>query len=97
MNTGVCINHEKDRPKWKIARNGNFNVKDAVRWLHNSGQEWKPELWNKIWLNTLIPKIAFFTWLAAHNKLATIDNLQKKESQIWRELLKMMQTQWTPP
>lgn len=40
------------------------------------------ELWNKIWIKSLIPKIIFNMWVLAHNNLTTIDNLKGKGFQI---------------
>lgn len=36
------------------------------------------ELWIQVWDKHLIPKIAFFRWILAHEKLPTSDKLQKR-------------------
>lgn len=65
----------KDRPKWNWARNGNYNVNDAKRMLQGRGEHWDDDLWQQVWDNHLVLKIAFFRWTLAHKNLLTWDKL----------------------
>lgn len=68
--------------EWSASSKGEYIVKDAVRWLTDNKEATNNNLWDKVWLKGLTPKIAFFTWLTIHNKLNTIFNLQKKGVQL---------------
>jgi hypothetical protein len=67
----------EDKLWWAPSRKGKFAVhsfykilacKDAVSFL-----------WKSIWQTKGLLKVAFFAWLASHEKILTLDNLRKRQ------------------
>lgn len=72
---GIVGSEDRDRPKWNWAKSDNYNVKDAIRMLQAGNVVLDQDLWIQVCDKHLIPKIAFFRWILAHEKLPTWDKL----------------------
>lgn len=75
---GIVGSEDRDRPKWNWVKSGNYNVKYAIRMLQAGNVILDQGLWIQVWDKHLIPKIAFFRWILAHEKLLTWDKLQQR-------------------
>ena len=70
---------EADQLRWVCTPSGLFEVRSYYRMLSSQHSTNFP--WKSIWQNRVPHKVAFFTWLVAHGKILTIDNLCRRR--IW--------------
>ena len=63
--------------RWLGTRNGLFLVSSYYRILR--GERETSLLWRTIWFTGIPPKVSFFVWAAALNRILTIDNLVKRQ------------------
>jgi hypothetical protein len=82
------LNNEQDTLIWKFEANGMFSVKSMYVVVNFRGVA--PVDIHSVWKIKVPPKIHFFLWLIAHNKLLTRDNLGKRqrvdEEETWKHL-----------
>jgi hypothetical protein len=71
------LNNEQDSLIWKFEANGMFSVKSMYAVVNFRGVV--PVDIHCVWKIKMPPKIHFFLWLTAHNKLLTRDNLSKRQ------------------
>ena len=64
---------EMDTMRWKHTKSGLFEVRSFYGLLSGRGNAQFP--WKNVWKPKIPSKVAFFMWLAAHDKNLTIDNL----------------------
>ena len=65
-----------DKLGWRSNLNKGFSVKEYYRCLHMASFDHFP--WKSIWRTKVPPRVAFFSWTAALERLLTIDNLRKR-------------------
>jgi hypothetical protein len=70
-------NDKQDTLIWMIEANGLFSVKSMYVIINFRGVT--PVNIHSVWKIKVPPKIHFFLWLIAHNKLLTRDNLSKRQ------------------
>uniref|UniRef100_A0A2N9FS98 Reverse transcriptase zinc-binding domain-containing protein n=1 Tax=Fagus sylvatica TaxID=28930 RepID=A0A2N9FS98_FAGSY len=68
---------EADQLRWVCTTSGLFEIRSYYRLL--SSQHVSNFPWKSIWQNRVPHKVAFFTWLVAHGKILTIDNLRRRQ------------------
>ena len=68
-----------DQMQWEHTGSGQFEVRSFYHIICVGGHSTFP--WKSVWRVKVPPKVAFFTWLAAHGKNLTIDNLRRRK--IW--------------
>ena len=63
--------------RWGYSPRGSFSVKEAysIRISRNAVSD---DIWKKIWIVNLWPKVALFVWLVARGRILTCDNLRKR-------------------
>ena len=66
---------EEDHLRWDHTKSGRFEVRSYYRLTYSGGSPDFP--WKSVWQVKVPHKVAFFTWLAAHGKNLTIDNLRR--------------------
>ena len=64
---------EMDSMRWKHTKSGLFEVRSFYGLLSGRSNTQFP--WKNVWKPKIPSKVAFFMWLAAHDKNLTIDNL----------------------
>jgi exonuclease III len=64
--------------RWGHTSSGSFSVKEAYYLQGTTPGQATDEIWGKIWQPFIWPKISFFLWLTAQNRILTWDNLMKK-------------------
>ena len=69
--------NDADQMIWDHTGSGLFEVRSFYRMLCAGGTRTFP--WRSVWRVKVPPKVAFFTWLAAHGKNLTIDNLRRRK------------------
>jgi hypothetical protein len=74
----LSLNNEQDTLVWKFEANGLFSVKSMYVVINFRGV--LPISVHSVWKIKVTPKIHFFLWLIAHNKLLTRDNLVKRHN-----------------
>jgi hypothetical protein len=74
----LSLNNEQDTLVWKFEANGLFSVKSMYTIINFRGV--LPISVHSVWKVKVPPKIHFFLWLIAHNKLLTRDNLVKRQN-----------------
>ncbi|KAK1604703.1 hypothetical protein QYE76_028376 [Lolium multiflorum] len=73
---GVHLNEEDaDDISWKLTANGQYSAKSAYE-LHFLGSTFS-SLHKTVWKAWAPPKVKFFAWLLAQNRIWTVDRLQK--------------------
>ena len=77
---GHKITLEEDSVFWKEGGNGQFRVKEVYSLLDSPLTVVFPK--NKIWVERIPTKIAFFAWEATWGKIMTLDRLQKRGWQL---------------
>jgi hypothetical protein len=72
----VQLNEDSDSLVWGYEKSGVYSTQSyyAIISFRGVTPVFLPAIWNIV----VPPKIHFFLWLLAHNKLATVDNLNKK-------------------
>jgi hypothetical protein len=80
-----CMQHRKipskegtDVLRWGHSTSGIFSVKEAYHLQGNPLNQIPDPIWSKIWQPFLWPKVSFFLWLTAQNRILTWDNLRKR-------------------
>ena len=74
----IPIKEGPDILQWGHSTSGIFSVSEAY-YLQGNYQNQIPEtIWSKVWQPILWPKISFFLWLTAKNRILTWDKLLKK-------------------
>jgi hypothetical protein len=73
----ICLSTEDDAMIWKYEAKGVYSVNSLYAVVNFRGVV--PVYSPAVWKVTVPPKIQFL-WLIAHNKIATIDNLVKRQS-----------------
>ena len=71
--------NEANHLRWNHTGRGIFEVRSFYHLICSGGTQNFP--WKSVWQVKVPPKVAFFTWLAAHAKNLTIDNLHRRK--IW--------------
>jgi hypothetical protein len=74
----LSLNNDQDALVWKLEANGIFSVKSMYAVVNFRGI--LPVSVHSVWKIKVPPKIHFFLWLIAHNKLLTRDNLVKRQN-----------------
>jgi hypothetical protein len=74
----LSLNNEQDTLVWKFEANGLFSVKSMYAVINFCGV--LPISVHSVRKIKVPPKIHFFLWLIAHNKLLTRDNLVKRQN-----------------
>ena len=69
-------NGEMDSMKWNHTKSGMFEVRSFYGLLSGRGNAQFP--WKNVWKPKIPSKVAFFMWLAAHDKNLSIDNLRRR-------------------
>ena len=77
---GHKITLEEDSVFWKEGENGQSRVKEVYSLLDSPLTVVFPK--NKIWVERIPTKIAFFAWEATWGKIMTLDRLQKRGWQL---------------
>jgi hypothetical protein len=67
---------EMDSMNWKHTKSGMFEVRSFYGLLRGRSDIQFP--WKSVWKPKIPSKVAFFLWLAAHDKNLTIDNLRRR-------------------
>jgi hypothetical protein len=67
---------EMDSMNWKHTKSGLFEVRSFYGLLKGRSDIQFP--WKSVWKPKIPSKVAFFLWLAAHDKNLTIDNLRQR-------------------
>jgi hypothetical protein len=67
---------EMDSMNWKHTKSGLFEVRSFYGLLRGRNDIQFP--WKSVWKPKIPSKVAFFLWLAAHDKNLTIDNLRRR-------------------
>ena len=62
--------------RWGYLDEGVFNIKEAYNMQIRNDVE-VGELWKKIWMLNLWPKVATFAWLTVKGRILTSENLKK--------------------
>lgn len=77
--SSIRLNSNEDKLVWKLSKNGAFFVKSLYfqQAGHTSSASQKfPS--NIIWKSKAPPRISFFAWEAAIERILTMDNLQMR-------------------
>jgi hypothetical protein len=74
----IRISGEEDNLLWKLESNGSYSVKSLYVVVNFRGI--LHVYVHKVWDIKVPPKIHFFMWLIAHNRILTRDNLVKKQN-----------------
>ena len=70
----------EDKPYWQFSSDGQFNSKSAYKIASNLEKPYSSSgSWKWIWKLNTLPRIAYFVWLACHNKLSTKSLLMKRK------------------
>ena len=70
------VKEEMDSMNWKHTKSGLFEVRSFYGLLRGRNDIQFP--WKSVWKPKIPSKVAFFLWLAAHDKNLTIDNLRRR-------------------
>jgi hypothetical protein len=68
---------EMDSMRWNHTKSGLFEVRSFYGLLSGRSNTQFP--WKNVWKPKIPSKVAFFMWLAAHDKNLTIDNLRRRQ------------------
>ena len=66
----------EDVIRWSRSSSGVFSISSFYQLLDGEGAAEVP--WRVIWFLGLLPKVSFFVWAAALNRILTIDNLMRR-------------------
>ena len=66
----------EDRISWGSKDSKIFSVKSCYSYLSTPSPRSFP--WKGVWKSKVPPRVAFFSWTAALEKILTIDNLRKR-------------------
>ena len=72
----VALGDGKDKPWWKLCKNGKFTVKSMYKKLSSSGVD---RSFKFLWKAAIPLKIKIWLWLIWHNAIATKDNMRKRK------------------
>jgi hypothetical protein len=74
--SSLVLNEEPDTPIWNYSSSGIYSSQSCYAIINFRGVTpiYIPAVWNI----KVPPKIHLFLWLLSHNKLATVDNLNRK-------------------
>jgi hypothetical protein len=75
--THIVKKEEMDSMRCNHTKSGLFEVRSFYRLLSGSSNTKFP--WKNVWKIKIPSKVAFFLWLAAHDKNLTIDNLRLRQ------------------
>jgi exonuclease III len=64
--------------RWGHSTSGTFSVKEAYYLQENLPGQGPDSIWSKVWQPFIWPKVSFFLWLTAQNRILTWDNLMKR-------------------
>ena len=78
LNVFSLYPHKEDKMIWGADASGCFKVSSIFK-MKEKGP---CHLWTKAWIKGLTPKINFFLKILLQNKILTLDNLQKRGSNV---------------
>jgi hypothetical protein len=64
--------------RWGHSTSDIFSVKEAYHLQGNPPSQIPETIWSTVWQPFLWPKVSFFLWLTAQNRILTWDNLRKR-------------------
>ena len=69
---------QRDRRGWGTRTGSYMTAEGYAEYATNYNVPMNPEIWNKIWNNSTLPKIEVFNWTLIHQRLLTGENLEKR-------------------
>uniref|UniRef100_A0A2N9EFE1 Reverse transcriptase domain-containing protein n=1 Tax=Fagus sylvatica TaxID=28930 RepID=A0A2N9EFE1_FAGSY len=78
----------EDKPYWQLSSDGQFNSKSAYKIASNLEKPYSASSsWKWIWKLNTLPRIAYFVWLACHDKLRTApESFSSSPAPIWQKI-----------
>jgi len=73
----IRLTEEEDTILWSFSSNGHYSVQSLYAIINHRGVT--PVFIHAVWKLNIPPKLQFFLWLLANNKLLTRDNLAKRK------------------
>ena len=73
----IRLTEEEDNILWSFSSNGHYSVQSLYAIINHRGVT--PVFIHAVWKLNIPPRVQFFLWLLANNKLLTRDNLAKRK------------------
>jgi len=74
----IRYSNQQDKLRWDHKHKGTFTTKEAHQLRYSDTQGDQDQLWARVWLPGLWPKISTFLWLLSKRRILTWDNLIKR-------------------